>query len=54
MITPFPKLDSEPKAAPVLPAVLPEPKAGGNYLRDPVTGALTLNPDHAEPTPLQE
>ena len=26
--------------------LLPEPKAGGNYLRDPVTGALTLNPDY--------
>ena len=28
------------------PAELPEPKAGGNYLRDPVTGVLSLNPDH--------
>ncbi len=49
MTTPFPKIDSEPKAAPVLPAVLPEPKAGGNYLRDPVTGALSLNPAHEIP-----
>ena len=24
--------------------VLPDPHAGGNYLRDPVTGALSLNP----------
>ena len=46
MPTPIPQAASEPKAAPALPAVLPEPKAGGNYLRDPVTGALTLNPDH--------
>lgn len=36
-------------AASAVPAVLPEPKAGGNYLRDPVTGALTLNPDHEVP-----
>lgn len=35
-----------PTPAPALPPVLPEPKAGGNYLRDPVTGALSLNPDH--------
>ena len=32
--------------APALPPVLPEPKAGGNYLRCPLTGALSLNPDH--------
>ena len=32
-------------AAPVaLPDVLAEPRAGGNYLRDAVTGALSLNP----------
>ena len=34
---------SDRTAAPVLPVVLSEPKAGGNYLRDPVTGALTLD-----------
>lgn len=39
----------EQTAAPVLPAVLPEPKAGGNYLRDPLTGALSLNPEHETP-----
>lgn len=27
--------------------VLAEPSAGGNYLRDPVTGELTPNPAHA-------
>ncbi len=48
-------------AAPVLapdpvqssPVVLEEPRAGGNYLRDPVTGALTLNPAHPV-TPTEE
>lgn len=45
--TPFPELMAA--AAQPLPAVLPEPKAGGNYLRDPVTGALSLNPDHEIP-----
>ena len=45
-----------PAAVPsiTLPAVLPEPKAGGNYLRDPVTGALTLNPDHPTAAGTQE
>lgn len=42
---PLPEIDLP--GAP-LPAELPEPKAGGNYLRDPVTGALTLNPDHLD------
>lgn len=44
----LPEIDlvSPAPEAPPLPAVLPEPKAGGNYLRDPVTGALSLNPDH--------
>jgi hypothetical protein len=28
------------------PVVLEEPRAGGNYLRDPVTGELSLNPEH--------
>lgn len=35
--------------APATPRPLPEPSAGGNYLRDPVTGALTLNPAHEIP-----
>ena len=30
--------------------VLPDPHAGGNYLRDPVTGALSLNPAFETPT----
>ena len=33
-----------PVALPALPDVLAEPRAGGNYLRDPVTGALSPNP----------
>lgn len=33
----------------IQPAELPEPRAGGNYLRDPVTGALTSNPNHESP-----
>lgn len=32
-------------SAPPAP-VLEEPTAGGNYVRDPVTGALSLNPGH--------
>jgi hypothetical protein len=32
-------------AVPAVPAV-PEPAAGGNYLRDPVTGVITHNPAH--------
>lgn len=36
------------------PAVLAEPSAGGNYLRDPATGALTLNPDHPTAHGIQE
>lgn len=45
---PLPEIDPAfyASAAQPLPAVLPEPRAGGNYLRDPVTGALSLNPDH--------
>ena len=31
------------------PVEMTEPKAGGNYLRDPVTGVLSLNPDHEIP-----
>lgn len=30
---------------------LEEPVAGGNYVRDPVTGALSLNPSHLPPEP---
>lgn len=30
-----------------LPAVLPEPREGGNYVRDPVTGELSINPAFA-------
>lgn len=38
-------------AANQIPApVLEEPTAGGNYVRDPVTGALSLNPDHLPQT----
>ena len=38
--------------APVAPQAITheEPRAGGNYLRDPITGALTANPAHAEPS----
>lgn len=38
-----------PAPAPA-PAVLEEPRAGGNYLRDAITGALTLNPAHVTPS----
>lgn len=31
-----------------------EPAAGGNYVRDPVTGALSLNPAHLPKTPPSE
>jgi len=46
--SPLPEIDLVSPAPDIyqLPAVLQEPRAGGNYLRDPVTGALTLNPDH--------
>jgi hypothetical protein len=30
--------------------VVPEPAAGGNYLRDPVTGVITHNPAHTSAT----
>lgn len=39
--------------APQPPAVLEEPQAGGNYLRDPLTGALSRNPDHPLPEILE-
>jgi hypothetical protein len=29
---------------------VPEPAAGGNYLRDPVTGVITHNPAHTSAT----
>jgi hypothetical protein len=36
----------EPMPEPAPPATaLEEPQAGGRYLRDPVTGALSVNPD---------
>lgn len=46
-------LDELPAAAGnAAPApVLEEPIAGGNYVRDPVTGALSLNPSHLPPEP---
>lgn len=42
-----------PLEVPQPPAVLEEPRAGGNYVRDPVTGALSLNPDHPVPEILE-
>lgn len=44
--TPSKPVPADPPKA-VVP--MPEPKAGGNYLRDPVTGALSLNPAHEIP-----
>lgn len=49
-----PPVDPVPSATPAtaetLAPVLEEPAAGGNYVRDPVTGALSPNPDHIPPT----
>lgn len=45
MPTRIPKEDAEQESTPV--PVPENPSAGGNYIRDPVTGALTRNPDHA-------
>lgn len=42
-----------PAGAPQPPAVLEEPQSGGHYLRDPVTGALSRNPDHPLPEILE-
>jgi hypothetical protein len=49
-IKPISTAQPEPEAAiadpaPSPPAVLEEPQAGGRYLRNPITGALTPNPD---------
>ena len=47
MLKPRPLVNSEPTVAlvlPLLPVLRDEPRAGGNYLRDPVTGALSPNP----------
>ena len=45
-----PQKNTAPVPEPTLPDTLvdtlAEPRAGGNYLRDPVTGVLSLNPDH--------
>lgn len=55
-LKPTPVAPAAPGAAPAAavsasPApVLEEPTAGGNYLRDPVTGALSLNPGHLPTT----
>jgi hypothetical protein len=45
-ITPPVDTTAHANQAAVLPAVPQEPSAGGNYLRDPVTGALSPNPGH--------
>lgn len=52
-----PPVDPVPRSAPSTPSTaetlapaLEEPAAGGNYVRDPVTGALSPNPDHIPPT----
>jgi hypothetical protein len=43
--------DPKPKTTPApTPAAVPEPATGGNYLRDPITGAITLNPAHTGAT----
>ena len=44
-----PPTDSTLAAKPALLNALPEPRAGGNYLRDPLTGALPLNPEFEIP-----
>ena len=36
---------SADSAQPLESAALEEPQAGGRYLRNPITGALTANPD---------
>lgn len=41
-----PQKNTAPVPEPTLPDTMAEPRAGGNYLRDPVTGVLSLNPDH--------
>ena len=37
-------------ATPDVPAVLEEPQAGGHYLRNPITGALSANPAFTTPS----
>jgi hypothetical protein len=49
---PDPTPETTPEATPgrlAVPAVQ-EPAAGGNYLRDPVTGVITHNPAHTSAT----
>lgn len=43
-----PMQTSAQPAPPTAPVQFEEPRAGGNYLRDPVTGALTPNPAFQE------
>ena len=44
-----PDLSPQPAQPEQTPA-MPEPSAGGNYLRDPVTGVITPNPAHTSAT----
>ena len=40
-----------PDAGQPMAQAVEDPIAGGNYVRDPVTGALSPNPAFATPTP---
>jgi hypothetical protein len=43
---PTPKTKPEATTEHIAVPAVPEPAAGGNYLRDPVTGVVTQNPAH--------
>jgi hypothetical protein len=48
--TALPEAATPIAAIPAPPAVLEEPSAGGHYLRNPITGALSANPAFTTPS----